>query len=163
GMIVEPPSGAVAVDVVRTAAVLPALDAVLQHQAEVGIVDVELGFDRGQRAPQRANRVRADIDPAVAPVVLVNAANRGRCARRLVGVQGPTAGHRPVRNGARENASSRCGVAPFAGGGRRRTTPQARDTPRVAETASPIGALFECYGPDEPWAFADPCGWKCSP
>jgi hypothetical protein len=34
---------------------------------------------------------------------------------------------------------------------------------RIAQAASQIAALYERYGPDEPWGFADPSGWKCSP
>src|SRR5204863_397469 len=34
---------------------------------------------------------------------------------------------------------------------------------RIAQVASQIAALYERYGPDEPWGFADPSGWKCSP
>ena len=33
---------------------------------------------------------------------------------------------------------------------------------RIAQAASQINALHERYGPDEPWGFADPSGWKCS-
>lgn len=33
---------------------------------------------------------------------------------------------------------------------------------RIAQAASQIAALYERYGPDEPWGFADPSGWKCS-
>jgi hypothetical protein len=34
---------------------------------------------------------------------------------------------------------------------------------RIAQAASQIAALYERFGPDEPWGFADPGGWKCSP
>ena len=34
---------------------------------------------------------------------------------------------------------------------------------RIAQAASQIVACYERYGPDEPWGFADPGGWKCSP
>jgi hypothetical protein len=34
---------------------------------------------------------------------------------------------------------------------------------RVALAASQIAAAYERYGPDRPWGFADPTGWKCSP
>jgi hypothetical protein len=34
---------------------------------------------------------------------------------------------------------------------------------RIAQAASQIAALYERYGPDQPWGFADPSGWKCSP
>src|SRR3954449_6741748 len=34
---------------------------------------------------------------------------------------------------------------------------------RIAQAASQIHALYERYGPDEAWGFADPSGWKCSP
>ena len=34
---------------------------------------------------------------------------------------------------------------------------------RIAQAASQIAALYDRYGPDEPWGFADPSGWKCSP
>lgn len=45
----------------------------------------------------------------------------------------------------------------------RRTTAQLRTTlVRIAQAASQITALYERYGPDEPWGFADPSGWKCS-
>ncbi len=33
---------------------------------------------------------------------------------------------------------------------------------RVAQAASQITAAYERFGPDEPWGFADPTGWKCS-
>ena len=33
---------------------------------------------------------------------------------------------------------------------------------RVAQAASQIAAAYERFGPDEPWGFADPTGWKCS-
>ena len=46
----------------------------------------------------------------------------------------------------------------------RRTAGQLRATlARIAQAASQIAALYERYGPDEPWGFADPSGWKCSP
>ena len=46
----------------------------------------------------------------------------------------------------------------------RRTVGQMRATlARIAQAASQIVALYERYGPDEPWGFADPSGWKCSP
>jgi hypothetical protein len=46
----------------------------------------------------------------------------------------------------------------------RRSTGQLRTTlARIAQAASQIAALYERYGPDEPWGFADPGGWKCSP
>ncbi|HWK28473.1 MAG TPA: PD-(D/E)XK nuclease family protein [Solirubrobacter sp.] len=45
----------------------------------------------------------------------------------------------------------------------RRTPAQLRATlVRIAQAASQISALYERYGPDEPWGFADPSGWKCS-
>jgi hypothetical protein len=34
---------------------------------------------------------------------------------------------------------------------------------RIALAASQIAASYERYGPDQPWGFADPTGWKCSP
>src|SRR4051812_28288461 len=34
---------------------------------------------------------------------------------------------------------------------------------RIAQAASQIAALYARYGPEEPWGFADPSGWKCSP
>ena len=34
---------------------------------------------------------------------------------------------------------------------------------RVAQAASQIAAAYERFGPDEPWGFADPTAWKCSP
>lgn len=34
---------------------------------------------------------------------------------------------------------------------------------RIAQAASQIVAAYERCGPDEPWGFADPAGWKCSP
>jgi hypothetical protein len=46
----------------------------------------------------------------------------------------------------------------------RRSVGQLRATlARIAQAASQITALYERYGPDEPWGFADPSGWKCSP
>ena len=33
---------------------------------------------------------------------------------------------------------------------------------RIAQTASQIAALYERFGPDQPWGFADPTSWKCS-
>ena len=44
-----------------------------------------------------------------------------------------------------------------------RTVGQQRATlARIAQAASQIHALYERYGPDEPWGFADPTSWKCS-
>jgi hypothetical protein len=34
---------------------------------------------------------------------------------------------------------------------------------RLALAASQITACYERYGPDQPWGFADPTSWKCSP
>ena len=34
---------------------------------------------------------------------------------------------------------------------------------RIALAASQIVACHERYGPDQPWGFADPTSWKCSP
>jgi hypothetical protein len=34
---------------------------------------------------------------------------------------------------------------------------------RLALAASQIAAAYERYGPDQPWGFADPTSWKCSP
>jgi hypothetical protein len=34
---------------------------------------------------------------------------------------------------------------------------------RVAQAASQIAACYERFGPDQPWGFADPTSWKCSP
>ena len=46
----------------------------------------------------------------------------------------------------------------------RRTTGQLRGLlARIAQAASLICALHERYGPERPWGFADPSGWKCSP
>jgi hypothetical protein len=33
---------------------------------------------------------------------------------------------------------------------------------RIAQVARQIVAYYERFGPDEPWGFADPSGWKCS-
>jgi hypothetical protein len=33
---------------------------------------------------------------------------------------------------------------------------------RIAQAARQIVAYYERFGPDEPWGFADPSGWKCS-
>jgi hypothetical protein len=33
---------------------------------------------------------------------------------------------------------------------------------RIAQVARQIAANYERFGPDEPWGFADPGGWKCS-
>ena len=33
---------------------------------------------------------------------------------------------------------------------------------RIAQAASQIATYYERFGPDEPWGFADPAGWKCS-
>ncbi|MGH2857316.1 MAG: PD-(D/E)XK nuclease family protein [Solirubrobacteraceae bacterium] len=33
---------------------------------------------------------------------------------------------------------------------------------RIAQAARQIVACYERFGPDEPWGFADPGGWKCS-
>jgi hypothetical protein len=46
----------------------------------------------------------------------------------------------------------------------RRSVAQLRATlARIAQVASQIAALYDRYGPDEAWGFADPSGWKCSP
>jgi hypothetical protein len=34
---------------------------------------------------------------------------------------------------------------------------------RIAQAASQIDAYYQRFGPDQPWGFADPAGWKCSP
>jgi hypothetical protein len=34
---------------------------------------------------------------------------------------------------------------------------------RIAQAASQIAAYYTRFGPDEPWGFADPAGWKCAP
>lgn len=34
---------------------------------------------------------------------------------------------------------------------------------RIAQAASQIAAYYERFGPDQPWGFADPTSWKCSP
>ncbi len=33
---------------------------------------------------------------------------------------------------------------------------------RTAQAASQITALYDRFGPDRPWGFADPSAWKCS-
>ena len=44
-----------------------------------------------------------------------------------------------------------------------RTVGQQRATlARIAQAASQIHALYERFGPDKPWGFADPTSWKCS-
>ena len=44
-----------------------------------------------------------------------------------------------------------------------RTTGQLRGAlVRIAQVARQIVACYERFGPDEPWGFADPAGWKCS-
>jgi hypothetical protein len=46
----------------------------------------------------------------------------------------------------------------------RRSTGQLRAMlARIAQAASQIDAYYRRFGPDEPWGFADPAGWKCSP
>ena len=32
----------------------------------------------------------------------------------------------------------------------------------MTHVAGPIWASHQRFGPDEPWGFADPTGWKCS-
>jgi hypothetical protein len=45
----------------------------------------------------------------------------------------------------------------------RRTSGQLRGIlVRIAQAASQIAACHERFGPDQPWAFADPTGWRCS-
>jgi len=34
---------------------------------------------------------------------------------------------------------------------------------RIAQVAGQIVACYERFGPEQPWGFADPTGWKCSP
>src|SRR4051794_3412231 len=34
---------------------------------------------------------------------------------------------------------------------------------RIGQAAGQMRALYERFGPDAPWGFADPAGWKCSP
>jgi hypothetical protein len=34
---------------------------------------------------------------------------------------------------------------------------------RIAQVANQIDAHHERFGADQPWGFADPAGWKCSP
>jgi hypothetical protein len=44
-----------------------------------------------------------------------------------------------------------------------RTTGQLRGIlARIAQAASQICALHERFGPEAPWGFGDPSGWKCS-
>ena len=44
-----------------------------------------------------------------------------------------------------------------------RSTGQLRATlARIAQAAGQIDALHQRFGPDEPWGFADPTGWRCS-
>jgi hypothetical protein len=46
----------------------------------------------------------------------------------------------------------------------RRSPAQLRGTlARIALAASQIAACHERFGPDQPWGFADPTGWRCSP
>jgi hypothetical protein len=46
----------------------------------------------------------------------------------------------------------------------RRSDGQLRATlARIAQAASQIDTLYERFGPDEPWGFADPSSWKCTP
>ncbi len=46
----------------------------------------------------------------------------------------------------------------------RRTLKQRRAMlTRIAQAASQIDANYRRFGPDQPWGFADPAGWKCSP
>ena len=45
----------------------------------------------------------------------------------------------------------------------RRSVGELRGTlARIAQAARQIVALYDRLGPDEPWGFADPLGWKCS-
>jgi hypothetical protein len=45
----------------------------------------------------------------------------------------------------------------------RRTVGQLRGAvARIALAASQIVGSYERYGPEQPWGFADPTGWKCS-
>ncbi|MEA2313053.1 MAG: nuclease superfamily, partial [Solirubrobacteraceae bacterium] len=45
----------------------------------------------------------------------------------------------------------------------RRSTGQLRGVlARIALAAGQMSALYERFGPDAPWGFADPGGWKCS-
>jgi hypothetical protein len=45
----------------------------------------------------------------------------------------------------------------------RRSTAQRRGAlARIAQVAAQIVACHERFGPDRPWGFADPSGWKCS-
>ena len=45
-----------------------------------------------------------------------------------------------------------------------RSTEQLRGAlARIAQVAAQIVACHERFGPDRPWGFADPTGWKCSP
>jgi PD-(D/E)XK nuclease superfamily len=45
----------------------------------------------------------------------------------------------------------------------RRSTAQLRGAlARIGQVASQIAACHERYGPERPWGFADPTGWKCS-
>ncbi|MHB8695610.1 MAG: hypothetical protein ACYDHH_30685 [Solirubrobacteraceae bacterium] len=37
-----------------------------------------------------------------------------------------------------------------------------RAVARSAQVARQIVSSYEQFGPDEPWGFADPSGWKCS-
>ena len=45
----------------------------------------------------------------------------------------------------------------------RRSTVQLRGgLVRIAQAARQIVAYHERFGPEQPWGFADPGGWKCS-
>ena len=45
-----------------------------------------------------------------------------------------------------------------------RSTAQLRGAlARIAQVAAQIAGCYERFGPDRPWGFADPTGWKCSP
>jgi hypothetical protein len=81
----------------------------------------------------------------------------------------PGAGSKPTRR-----ASSASPRSPSPAPSASRSAPRSSPPPappgsyacilaRIAQAASQICALHDRYGPERPWGFADPSGWKCSP
>jgi hypothetical protein len=93
---------------------------------------------------------RADTDPQ-AGIYLAGRWLEGHAATELLFAQ-------IAKPGARRKQMATSLV------GTKRTTGQMRGMlARVALAASQIAASYERYGPDQPWGFADPASWKCSP
>ena len=95
------------------------------------------------------SQAKADVDPQ-AGLYLAGRWLEGRPARAFRFAQ-------IAKPGARRKEMSTALVTTTRTIGQQRAT-----LARIAQAASQIHALYERFGPDEPWGFADPTSWKCS-